>query len=188
MSSHCFLSGETLIHSLFTKVYKWVSATCYYGRVHVAGEFPIQRVVGILLDTSCSRNRVKLRPCGLPSSRLYTPYLACVAIVTLVSYCHLTYLPSFQRRRLNVPACLLESIRKEEMVLPWKTNKKTKSIKGRTYKDSQQQVLVLQNNKGFVSVKERSSKVCSTENYLTSNDIISFIVVSTRSRLFTSIV
>ena len=131
----------------------------------------------------------KLRPCGLLSSRLYTPYLACVAIVTLVSYCHLSYLPSFQRRRLNVPACLLESIRKEEMVLPWKkkTNK-TKSIKGRTYKDGQQQVLVLLDNKGFVLVKESSSKVCSTENYLTSNDIISFIVASTRSRLFTSIV
>ena len=134
----------------------------------------------------------KLRPCGLLSSRLYTPYLACVAIVTLVSYCHLSYLPSFQRRRLNVPACLLESIRKEEMVLPWKkkqTNKqKTKSIKGRTYKDGQQLVLVLLDNKGFVLVKESSSKVCSTENYLTSNDIISFIVASTRSRLFTSIV
>ena len=136
---------------------------------------------------------VKLRPCGLLSSRLYTPYLACVAIVILVPYCHLSYLPSFQRRRLNVPACLLESIRKEEMVLPWKkkkqTNKqKTKSIKGRTYKDGQQQVLVLLDNKGFVLVKESSSKVCSTENYLTSNDIISFIAASTRSRLFTSIV
>ena len=146
---------------------------------------------------------VKLRPCGLPSLRLYTPYLACVVIVTLVSYCHLSYLPSFQRRRLNVPACLLGSIRKEEMVLPWKqTNKQTnkqaikqtkkklkkKGIKGRTYTDSQQQVLVLLDNKGFVSVKEWSSKVCSTENCLTSKDIISFIVASTRSRLFISIV
>ena len=123
---------ETWLHSLFTQVYKWVSSTYYYCRVHVIGEFPIQRLVGILLDTSCWRNWVKLRPCGLPTLRLYTPCLACVAIVTVVSFCHLSYLPSFQRRRLNVPACLLESIRKEEMVLPWKNKQTNKKHQGKS--------------------------------------------------------